>query len=267
MTSIDNRFAAPTGYARDLIDAARDNPVSTALIGMGLAWMVMGGDTSSALRTVRDLGSSAAAKLDAGRQSVVDGASLLAASVSDTTSAGLATAADQASEIKSSAKRQLDGASAGTSVGSGVMASVKGGLGSATQAVGDVASSTQATASKLGNQASDGAVDLIATLRSGFADLLDRQPLVLGALGFAVGAGVAAALPRIAAEGSLTDAAGSLKASVREGFVGAYARATDEARAQGLTLDAASDVVSDIGAKVSGVAKGAVSDAAPASRS
>ena len=262
MTSIDDRFAAPASYARDLIEAARDNPVPTALIGMGLMWMVMGGDTSSAFRKVRDLGAAATTSLGAGSSKVVDSASSLAASVSEAASTGLDTAADRASEVKSSAKRQLDGGStSAVSAGSGVTASVRDKLDSAANAASDVASRSQASVSRMGSQASDGAADFIASLRDGFADLLDRQPLVIGALGVVIGASVAAALPRIAAEESLTGTFGALKGSVRDGFVGAYSRAADEARAQGLTLDAASDAVSDIGSKVSGVAKGAVSDA------
>ena len=95
----------------------------------------------------------------------------------------------------------------------------------------------------------------------GFNDLLERRPLLLGAVGLAVGAGVAAALPRVALEDAMAGSLGDLKASVRDGFIDAYARAANEAHAQGLTLEAASEALSAVGDKVADVAKGAVHDA------
>ena len=266
MTSTDARFAVQTSYARDLLEAARDNPVPTALIGVGLIWMVMGGDKSFAFRKLQDFGTSAAKNLGAGSHKVVEGASSLATSVSGAASTGLDMAADHASEMKSSAQQPLhEGSSSAASASSGIAASISDRLDAATHTVGDVASSTRATANGMSSQASNVAVDLTTTLRNGFADLLDRQPLIVGALGLAVGAGLGAALPRVAAEESLTDALGTIKGSVRDGVVGAYTRAADEAHAQGLTLEGVSDAVSTIGDKVSGVAKGAVRDASPSS--
>ena len=147
------------------------------------------------------------------------------------------------------------------STGSGLTGSVKGGLDAAGRSAGDVAASAKSTASRMSSQASDGAVDFVTTLRDGFADLLDRQPLVLGALGLAVGAGVAAALPSLAAEEVMGGTLDGLRSSVREGISGAYSRAAEEARAQGLTLDAATDAVSDIGNKVAEIAKVSAGDA------
>ena len=72
---------------------------------------------------------------------------------------------------------------------------------------------------------------------------------------------MAAAVPLIAAEQALTDAFGDLKGSVRDGLGSAYDRATAEARAQGLTIEAASNAVSSVGDKISDVAHGAVNDA------
>ena len=257
-----------TTYTEDLLEAARENPLPTALIGIGIAWMITGGNTTSVFRKMRNLGGTAASTIGAGGQKVGDGASALAASIKGSVSAGSTSTAEGASEITSAAKQHMnDGSASVASAGSGIAASISDGFDSATQAVGHIASGTQAHVSGMSRQARDGTVDFVATLRDGFADMLDRQPLVLGALGLAVGAGVAAVLPRIAAEDQLTGTIDNVKGSIREGFVGAYSRAKDEARAQGLTLEAATDAVSNIGAKVSGIAKDTAADAAASAKS
>ena len=151
--------------------------------------------------------------------------------------------------------------SAAASASSDALASADQTLASAADVAGGTAAHARAMVSRIGDQASDGTAGLIATLRETFADLLERQPLALGVLGLAIGAGVAAALPPIAAEQALTDAFGDLKGSVRDGLGSAFSRATAEARAQGLTIEAASNAVSSVGNKISDVAHGAVTDA------
>ena len=215
MTSTNDRFAVPANYGRDLLDAARDNPVSTVLIGIGLVWMIAGGNTTTIFRKARDLGGAAASGVGASGRKIVDSASSLATSVSDAASTGFDTATDRAIDLTSAASEQVSrGSSSATSAGSGAFKATKEKLTSATDLAGDVAAKTQTAARTVSEHASDGTADIIATLRESFADLLKRRPLVLGALGLAVGAGVAAALPHIAAEQVLTDALGELKGSV-----------------------------------------------------
>ena len=88
---------------------------------------------------------------------------------------------------------------------------------------------------------------VFATTQSNSADLLDRQPLVMGAIGLGVGAAMAAALPSTAVEtGLLGQASADLQARTHEiaGQVtdraadladGVTAAVTNEAKAQGLT--------------------------------
>ncbi len=260
MTTANDRSGALKDYARDLVEAARDNPVPTALISMGITWMMIGGSTSSVFRKARDVGQTATASLGAGGRKVVDAASSLAATASETASAGLDTIADRASDVASTASSQLSkGSSQAASAGASIRASINDGLEATTRSLG--ASDIETPVRKVSSQAGGSAADMLGALRSGFADLLNRQPLVLGALGLAVGASVAAALPHIAAEDALTETVGRLKGSVRDGFSDAFDRASNEARKQGLTPEAASNAVADIGAKAAGVVKAAASDA------
>ena len=277
MTLGNNDVPPARGFVQDVVDAARENPASTALISMGLLWMVMGRDGGSVLGKLRDAGRSAgqtaASGIGAGGRSVGAGASAVAASasgvvkgLSSTVSDAFGTVADHASDVGSAASRHAaDRASTAASAGSSTFASVGDGLRAVSHDARDMASSGAASAKDVGARAamgtSDRASDLMTSLRSGFADLLQRQPLVLGAVGLAVGAGVAAALPRIAAEDAFAETIGGLKESVREGLGGAYERAANEARAQGLTPQAASQAMADVGATVKDVAKTTLDDA------
>ena len=244
------------GFMGDLMEAARENPASTALISMGLLWMVMGRNGGSALGTMRDAGRAAVTGLTASSRTVGAGATSVASSVSDAVSDGLGVVAGHASAIGTAASRRVgDAASGVTSAGSSTLGSVGDGASAMMHDARDFAAGTAASGSKAGGQAVAGTGDLVVSMRDGFADLLQRQPLVVGAIGLVVGIGVAATLPRIAAEDALVETVGGLKDSVREGLSNAYGRAADEARAQGLTPDAASRAASDVGEKVTNVAK------------
>jgi hypothetical protein len=102
----------------------------------------------------------------------------------------------------------------------------------------------------------------LSTARQNLAELFRAQPLALGAIGLAIGAGIAAALPATEIEAEyLGEASDSFKeqavdfaseqatraATVAEDVVTAV---SDEARKQGLTLDAAKSAVADIPGKV-----------------
>ncbi len=277
MTLGNNDVPPSRGFVGDLAEAARENPASTALISMGLLWMVIGRDGGSVLGKVRDMGRDAgrttASGIGAGSRTIGAGASSMAASVSNAMSGVFGTVADHASDVGSAASRSVaDGASSAASVGSSGLASVGDSLRAATHDARDVASSAAtslkggaASATNVGVRAaagtSDRASDLMTSMRSGFVDLLQRQPLVLGAVGLAVGAGVAAALPRIAAEDAFAETIDGFKATVREGLGDAYERVTNEARAQGLTPEAASQALAEVGGTVKDVAMSTLDDA------
>jgi hypothetical protein len=106
---------------------------------------------------------------------------------------------------------------------------------------------------------------VFATTQSNIAHLLDRQPLVLGAIGLGVGAAMAAALPSTAVEtGLLGQASADLQARTREiaGQVtdraadladGVTAAVTKEAEAQGLTAESLKQSASGASRKVKNI--------------
>ena len=250
------------GFVRDLMDAAQANPASTALISMGVLWMVMGRNGGSVLAKVRAVGQATVGGLGAGGRTVGAGVSSVARTVTDAVSSGVEVISSQASDIGTTGSRYVaEGGSSAMSAASNHMGPTSDGVRATAHDIRDSAYGTLASGGKLGGQALGQTSDMIGTMRDGFADLLQRQPLAIGALGLAIGAGVAAALPRIAAEDALAETMGGLKNSVREGLSDAYERATNEARAQGLTPESLSRTAAAVGDKVTDVAKGTIDEA------
>jgi hypothetical protein len=107
--------------------------------------------------------------------------------------------------------------------------------------------------------------EIFDTARSNLSNVFKAQPLALGAIGIAIGAGIAATLPATRLETDyLGETSDSVKAkaaefateqtdrvtAVAENVVEAV---TEEARKQGLTLEGAKSAAADISAKVSRV--------------
>ena len=226
-------------FIRNLSDAAHQNPLSAALIGMGVLWLFTGG------RTVERAGEFV-------RSSRFD---------------RIPDAANGAFEAAGSTLKSAAG-------------SIGGGIGSATETLQDDAAAALDNAGRFGrkqaNAVSDYAgsipgagVEMFETARSNLTELFKAQPLALGAVGLAIGAGIAAALPPSEVEaaylGETSDTVKSKAAEfaaeqtdratkVAEGVMGAI---TEEARKQGLTIEGAKSAAGEISAKV-----GRVGDAA-----
>jgi hypothetical protein len=201
-----------TDFLKDLGDAARRNPVSTALIGMGLLWLFTGG------KPVGRAG-------DLFR------------------SAGLNRLPDTATEA---------------------LGNVGSRLGAGAESVRDIANSTvrEGAGSTL-DQASDFAQsmregDAFQAARENLTELFRAQPLALGAIGLAIGAGIAAALPGTDVENSyLGEVSETVKSKTAE-IAGqqvdkaatlandAMDAGAEEARKQGLTIDGARAAVADV---------------------
>jgi hypothetical protein len=106
---------------------------------------------------------------------------------------------------------------------------------------------------------------VFAAAQSNIADLMDRQPLVLGAIGLGVGAAMAAALPSTAVEDDLLGQASAdlqtrtrvVAADVTERVAdladGVTAAITTEAQAQGLTAESPKQSTRDAGRKVQNI--------------
>jgi len=219
------------GFVHDLGEAARQNPLSAALIGMGVLWLFTNGRTAERVQEVA-------------RRS------------------GFDRLPDAAGEAFEAARLQLR---------------------SGTESIGSAGDSLRAgsagvidSASRLGREYTDAAsdyvsalpeagIDLLNNVRSNLTDVFRAQPLALGAIGIAIGAGIAAALPPTEVEATyLGNSSDAVKAKATEfaseqtdhvtKVVGAVVGAvSEEVRRQGLTLEDAKAAAQDISSKVSRV--------------
>jgi hypothetical protein len=219
-------------FVRDLGDAARKNPLSAALIGMGVVWLFTGGRTAE---RVGDLARSA------GFDRIPDAAG----NALDAARSTLRSGTESVGKGVSSATETLRDAGAA-------------GLDRVTRASSEVADTAYGYAQNI----PDASGALFSTARDNLSELFRAQPLALGAVGLAIGAGIAAALPATEVEAEYFGEASdnfkeqaadfaseqvSRAATVAEDVVAA---ASDEARKQGLTVDAAKSALADIPGKL-----------------
>jgi hypothetical protein len=248
MTEISEKGS---NFVRDLGDAARKNPLSAALIGMGVIWLFTGNrPVERAGNLVRRTGldripDAAGSAFDTARSAVRSGADALSDGVASATGAIRENGADV---FDNAARRGRDYA--------------------------DAASEHVSTLPETG-------AEMFDAFRSNLSDLFESQPLALGAIGLAIGAGIAAALPPSEVETEYLGEAGDvIKARAAEFASEQAERVTtvagnvmeavsDEARKQGLTLEGAKSAAAEISAKVGRVAEAAgkgVADRASLSR-
>lgn len=143
-----------------LADAARDNPLPAALIGLGALWLFAGGSNTSLLG-------------GHGRRSLLGTVAEGAGSVAQ----GAAHAAGQAA----------------ATVTSGV-SGIAGTVSNAAGQVGDYVSGALQGSGALA-QPDSRPSSPAGMMRQNLADLFERHPIALGIAGLALGAGVAASLP------------------------------------------------------------------------
>lgn len=217
---MNDKFGNLVSFASDLRDAAARNPVSAALIGMGVLWMLTGGRSAetagNAFRRARERIPDALDNVRTGLQ-------------------------ESAGSIRDAATSKLD----------------------------DVFESGAAARDKVGEyrHAIPDPGAAFDTARDNLTELFRAQPLALGAIGLAIGVGIAATLPKSDFEdGFLGEASEAVKAQASE-IVGQQAdrvatRANDvidaasaEARKQGLTLDDAKAVAKDVSGRLGRVAE------------
>jgi hypothetical protein len=142
---------------------------------------------------------------------------------------------------------------------SGDKSPIRAGAGSINGSAGSARGVSDAVSSGASNSR------FFATAQANMADLMDRQPLVLGAIGLSVGAAMAAALPSTAVEADLLGhASADLQARTREVAAEMTERVADladgvtaaiatEARAQGLTPDGLTQSAREAGRKIQNV--------------
>jgi hypothetical protein len=226
--SVASRPESGTDFVAALQDAVRENAISAALIGMGVAWMFMGGRNVSLFsgggrRSIFDTAGQAAEQFTgaARNRSAALGANIIRA-----TQAVMEPAADVASRT---AARTADAGFAGY------------------QATTEAVSRSAETISNATNAALNAVQKTTANWSGGvqrtLADVLERQPLLLGAVGLAIGAGIAASIPITEAEkkvmgdasdfvrGKVSEKAAEVTGQVKE----MASAAMGELKAQGIT--------------------------------
>jgi hypothetical protein len=250
----------------DLGRAVQANPVPAALIGMGALWMLMGGGRTTA----------AAALLSGGASRVADTLAPVAGAVSS----GASRMASGVSGLASSAKESVSGlASSAKESVSDLASSAKEIAGQAFSAAGEAASdgaqgaasSAADVGSQMGQQAASvgqSATALAGTIQGNLAQTFERQPLLVGVIGIAIGAAIAGAFPKTRFEeemlgeqaGDLKEKAETLVSEQAEKLGNMATRAVDavkqEAQTQGLTTSGLKEGAAAIGKKAAAAAKG-----------
>lgn len=221
-----------SGFVRDLSEAARQNPLSAALIGMGVLWLFTGG------RTMERAGEFV-------RRSGFDEIPDAANDAFETARSTAKSGADAIGERVTSAKDALREGSADA-------------LDSVTRFGRDYAH----TASEYVSSVPGAGAEMFDAVRSNLTDVFRAQPLALGVIGLAIGAGIAAALPPSEVEAAyLGETSDNVRAKAADFAAEQTARATtvagavissvtEEARKQGLTVEDAKSAAGEISAKV-----------------
>ena len=200
-------------FIKDLGDAARRNPISAALIGMGLVWLFVGNKYGSGAGNILQR-------------------------------TGLDRVPEAARNTIGAAKETV------ASAADAVLETGSGGIQTATRSASEYVKALPEPA------------DVVGNIRGNLADLFEAQPLALGAVGLAIGAGIAAALPNTDWENSylgetsqtLKDKAAEVageqieKVSTRAAEVAEVA--AKEARKQGLTVEGAKAAINELSDKV-----------------
>jgi len=212
----------PSSFVDGLTAAVRENPLAAALIGGGALWLLIGNDKLK--NAASSLTTAAAPLADAGMRGQRAAASKFE---------------DGYNSVRDRTSRMQDEASPGSGE------TVRNAKSAASDAMSDVAD----TMSDRFDEGVTGAREVwerlgravpkretLAQAQSSLSDLLERQPLVLGAVGLAIGATVAGALAKSRLEdGWVGDLSDSLKAdlSTRAGAVSQSVReASDTLKAE-----------------------------------
>ena len=209
-------------FVDGLTAAVRENPLAAALIGGGALWLLIGNDKLK--NAASSLTAAAAPLADAGMR----GQRAAASKFED----GYNSVRDRTSRMQDEASR-------------GFGETVRNARSAASDVMSDVADTMSdrfdegVTGAREVWERLGGAVpkrETLAQAQSSLSDLLERQPLVLGAVGLAIGATVAGALAKSSLEdGWVGDLSDSLKAdlSTRAGAVSQSVReASDTLKAE-----------------------------------
>jgi hypothetical protein len=229
-----------TGPVVDRLNTAiRENPLAAGLIGAGIAWMLFGG--TKGLGTAASVATNVAAR-----------AGSAATTAGNAVTDGLTKVGSKAASMKDAASEIV-----------GSVASIVPDMSLPdTERASEVGADARSMISEQLTSAAAKGSEYGKVLQSKLSESLERQPLLLGAIGLAVGAGIASTFGSTAVEGSLMGEQGAPVREKLQGLAGdikdraskVVADVKEEAGRQGLTAERAKNVAADIGEKVKTVA-------------
>jgi len=215
-----------TGFVQDLGDAVKQNPLSAALIGMGMVWLFANRGQATGAAAMRGI-------------------------------------ADAAQDAWKGASSNLQSTSEGIQSGiSSVSSVMRDQATSASNAIGESGSRIASQFADRAEEIPELAASAFDEARSNLSRIFRRQPLALGAVGLAIGAAVAASLPMTEAEreylgetsdqvkeelGDLADEKAQQATEIGQRVFEAMA---DEAQKQGLTTEGLKSTASELSEKV-----------------
>lgn len=250
MTVQDRRSVADR-----LNEAIRENPLAAGLIGAGVAWMLLGSKRVSAgLGAVAGAAKSTAATAATAAGTAAAGAGSAAASVgsraADAARYAAGVAKDAAGAAGQTAAEAIDSAPS-------LVPEMPD-----TSKAADAAADMSAAVGDRVRQAAASGREYGAAIQSRLSENLERQPLLLGAIGLAIGAGVAASFATTAVEREwIGDSAAAARDKAGEA-VADHARhvmstVREEAERQNLTPEAMKETAATMAGKARNVAEAA----------
>jgi phage-related protein len=249
-------------FVNALQDAVRQNPIAAAFIGMGVLWMFMGGSNTSLFgggarksifRTVRQ----GAEEVD---RAVRDTAARVGSTIGHAANDAAGTGSQVAGGVRQASAAVAERASQTAGQAADAVASAyHATTNAASHAAGSISNATKTAA----HAVQETGTKWGSTVQQNIVDIFDRQPLLLGAVGIAIGAGIAASIPTTEAEDQIMgEASDFVRGAVTEKAAQVKEMADaalHEAKAQGLTPEGAGEAVRMIGDKVGAVAQAATS--------
>ena len=225
------------GFIRELSEAAQRNPVSAALIGMGAIWL-FAGRSRHGEELMRRSGIN---RLPDAARDAWEGAS-------SNLRSGVRSIGEAASETTDTLRRQGD---------------------RVVEKLSDSGEKIARTAAEYAEELPNQASGLLDDVSGRMTDLFKSQPLAIGAIGLAIGAAVAASLPRTETEQDYFGESSEFikqkaaqfagEQAERAGEVGqrAVEALADEAERQGLTPDGLKSAATELSEKARRIAQAA----------